>query len=67
MVQNDPESKGNMHIIVIPEGPAAVGAFARSRSLALFHAIFAEDMAACLDRGVFKVSAAYRTKRKCLG
>lgn len=67
MTQYEPESKGNMHIIVIPEGPAAVGAFARTRGLALFHTILAEDMAACLDRGVFEISTAYRTESKCLG
>lgn len=64
MTRNDLESKGNVHMIVIPEGPVAIGAFAESRSLAFFHTILAEDMTARFDHSVLEISAAYRAKRK---
>lgn len=64
MVRNDAELKSNVHMIVISEGPVAIGAFAESRSLAFFHTILAEDMAACFDHSVLEIAAADSAKRK---
>lgn len=60
------ESKGNVHIIVSAERPAAVRTLAGSRGEALLDAVLAEHMATSLDCRVLKIPATDRAQRECL-
>jgi hypothetical protein len=55
-----------MHVVVASEGFAAVRALAGARRKALFDAIFAEHMAACLDRRIFEIATTHGAQCKCL-
>ena len=63
---NEPRSERDVHIVVISKRPIAVRTLARTRGQAFFNTVFAEDMAASLDRCVLKVLATNCADRKCL-
>jgi len=60
-------SEGDVHVVIIPKRFVAIWTLARSRSKTFFDAFFAENMAACFDCRVFKISAAYCADCKRLG
>jgi hypothetical protein len=55
-----------MHVVVASERFAAVRALAGARRKTLLDAIFAEYMAACLDRRIFEIATAHGAQCKCL-
>jgi hypothetical protein len=60
------KSERDMHVVVIAKRAIAIRAFAGPRSEPFFDAVFAENMTASLDRGVFEIPAAYCAKGKSL-
>lgn len=55
-----------MHVVVASERFAAVRALAGARRETLCDAIFAENMATCLDHRIFEIATTHRTQCKCL-
>lgn len=51
-----------MHIVIISERSVAIRALSRTRSKALFDAVFAENVAAGFDCGILEVPATNGTK-----